>query len=246
MLSHSDLKAGDELCIFYGPRSSAEFLVHNGFVPACDGRPLTNRYDKFTLQLGIAKADPNFDVRRKLLSQLGMASVALFTIALRTKASQVNGQADESTSSENGGSLSEEFVSDVDTSLLTFVRILSADLEQLQKLQAAIAAADSQSNRLVHWLKSPNLFRPDAQHQQESACWWKLDDRVWSFLKTRFELLSSALSRGRSDQKVVACDTDSVLHSIRLLKDSETAILSLAITECQAQLDAIAALLKDS
>ena len=48
----------EEFTIFYGKRTNADFLVHNGFVPAgSDGR-IINAHDSYVLKLGVSKNDP--------------------------------------------------------------------------------------------------------------------------------------------------------------------------------------------
>ncbi|XP_060530828.1 actin-histidine N-methyltransferase isoform X2 [Cylas formicarius] len=63
-LALRDFKAGEQIFIFYGPRSNAEMFVHNGFV--YDG----NQYDTYRLNLGVSKNDPLRDKRKRLLSKL--------------------------------------------------------------------------------------------------------------------------------------------------------------------------------
>ncbi|XP_035217158.1 actin-histidine N-methyltransferase-like isoform X2 [Stegodyphus dumicola] len=43
---------GEEVCMFYGPRTNAEFFAHNGFVY------LDNENDAVEIKLGISKSDP--------------------------------------------------------------------------------------------------------------------------------------------------------------------------------------------
>lgn len=67
-LSVKDFKAGEQVCIFYGERSNAELLVHNGFVFE------DNIHDKVGIQLGVSKSDPLFQKKEKLLSIMKMTA----------------------------------------------------------------------------------------------------------------------------------------------------------------------------
>jgi len=67
-LSVKDFKVGEEVCIFYGERSNAELLVHNGFVFE------DNIHDKVGIQLGVSKSDPLFQKKEKLLSIMKMTA----------------------------------------------------------------------------------------------------------------------------------------------------------------------------
>jgi len=67
-LAVNDFKAGEQVCIFYGERSNADLLVHNGFV--FEG----NIHDKVGIQLGVSKSDPLFQKKEKLLSVMKMTA----------------------------------------------------------------------------------------------------------------------------------------------------------------------------
>lgn len=59
-MANRDFKAGEEFTIFYGKRTNADFLVHNGFVPAAAeaGGCINNPHDSYVLKLGVSKNDP--------------------------------------------------------------------------------------------------------------------------------------------------------------------------------------------
>ncbi|GFS14344.1 histone-lysine N-methyltransferase [Elysia marginata] len=59
--------AGQQILIFYGPRSNGEFLVHNGFVYA------DNEHDRLCLKLGISKGDHLFALKSEVLGKLNLA-----------------------------------------------------------------------------------------------------------------------------------------------------------------------------
>ena len=67
-LSVKDFKAGDQVCIFYGERSNAELLVHNGFVFD------DNIHDKVLIQLGVSRSDALYQMKDKLLTSLEMTA----------------------------------------------------------------------------------------------------------------------------------------------------------------------------
>lgn len=67
-LAVKDFMAGEQVCIFYGERSNAELLVHNGFVFEA------NVHDRVSIQLGVSKSDPLYQMKDKLLSAVGMTA----------------------------------------------------------------------------------------------------------------------------------------------------------------------------
>lgn len=62
--SHCDVKAGNEVTIFYGCRSKGEHLLHNGFVPIYHGK-----FDVLKLKIGIPKTDKTLDAKKKLIQK---------------------------------------------------------------------------------------------------------------------------------------------------------------------------------
>ncbi|XP_076359658.1 actin-histidine N-methyltransferase-like isoform X2 [Tachypleus tridentatus] len=67
-----NVNAGEQVCIFYGVRSNAEFFIHNGFV--C----LENPHDSIVLKLGMSKSDPLFTQKSQLCKQLGLPVTGKF------------------------------------------------------------------------------------------------------------------------------------------------------------------------
>ena len=67
-MSVKDFKAGEQVCIFYGERSNADLLVHNGFVFE------DNVHDKVSIQLGVSRSDPLFQMKERLLAFVGMTA----------------------------------------------------------------------------------------------------------------------------------------------------------------------------
>ncbi|XP_046840000.1 actin-histidine N-methyltransferase-like isoform X2 [Xenia sp. Carnegie-2017] len=59
-------KPGDEVFIFYGPRSNADFFVHSGFYYE------NNKHDLLHIQLGISSSDPLYVLKTQLLSKLAI------------------------------------------------------------------------------------------------------------------------------------------------------------------------------
>ena len=60
--------AGEQVCIFYGERSNAELLVHNGFVFE------ENIHDRVVIQLGVSKSDSLYQMKDRLLTAIGMTA----------------------------------------------------------------------------------------------------------------------------------------------------------------------------
>jgi len=69
-----DYEQGSEFTIFYGRRSSVDFLVHNGFVP------LNYRHDYYNLELGIGANDSSIDKKKAILGKLGLQCHSSFPI----------------------------------------------------------------------------------------------------------------------------------------------------------------------
>lgn len=67
-MSVRDFHVGEQVCIFYGERSNADLLVHNGFVFE------ENAHDKVSIQLGVSKSDPLFQMKERLLASMGMTA----------------------------------------------------------------------------------------------------------------------------------------------------------------------------
>lgn len=62
--------SGGEVCIFYGPRSNLDLLVHNGFLPSDADH---NRHDYFPLRLSLNPNDPLHEVKKQLLLRVKLA-----------------------------------------------------------------------------------------------------------------------------------------------------------------------------
>ncbi|GIY88642.1 actin-histidine N-methyltransferase [Caerostris extrusa] len=66
--SFKSFSRGEEVCMFYGPRTNAEFLVHNGFVYP------ENENDAVEIKLGISKNDPLCSQKNELCSKLNISA----------------------------------------------------------------------------------------------------------------------------------------------------------------------------
>ncbi|XP_044748394.1 actin-histidine N-methyltransferase isoform X2 [Coccinella septempunctata] len=75
-LALTDFKKGEQLFIFYGPRTNAEFFIHNGFIPS------GNVYDSYPIKLGISKCDPLKEKRILLLRKLGLENTQEFKLRI--------------------------------------------------------------------------------------------------------------------------------------------------------------------
>jgi len=69
-----DYQAAEQIFIFYGPRTNAEFFVHNGFVYP------DNEHDGMRLRLGISQDDPLQPKRAELLGRLGIPASGDFML----------------------------------------------------------------------------------------------------------------------------------------------------------------------
>ncbi|KJH45393.1 hypothetical protein DICVIV_08560 [Dictyocaulus viviparus] len=66
VLATRDLQEGEWVGMFYGRRSSAEHLLHNGFVPAGD-----NPFDSYKLKINLSRSDKMFKEKQKFFMKMG-------------------------------------------------------------------------------------------------------------------------------------------------------------------------------
>uniref|UniRef100_A0A0K0DDK7 SET domain-containing protein n=1 Tax=Angiostrongylus cantonensis TaxID=6313 RepID=A0A0K0DDK7_ANGCA len=66
VLGSDDL--GDAVSMFYGRRSCAEHLLHNGFVP-----PDNNPFDSYKLKISLGRSDKMFKEKQKLFVEMGFS-----------------------------------------------------------------------------------------------------------------------------------------------------------------------------
>ncbi|XP_017030448.1 actin-histidine N-methyltransferase [Drosophila kikkawai] len=64
--AQEEFKAGEQFFIYYGDRSNADLLVHNGFVD------LNNRKDYVKIRLGLSPTDPLAEQRARILAKLNI------------------------------------------------------------------------------------------------------------------------------------------------------------------------------
>jgi histone-lysine N-methyltransferase SETD3 len=69
-----DYQAGEQIFIFYGPRTNSELFVHNGFVYP------ENEHEGLRLKLGVSRDDPQQQERSELLCRLGISDVGDFLL----------------------------------------------------------------------------------------------------------------------------------------------------------------------
>uniref|UniRef100_G3MTS6 protein-histidine N-methyltransferase n=1 Tax=Amblyomma maculatum TaxID=34609 RepID=G3MTS6_AMBMU len=74
-----DFDKGEEVTIFYGKRTNAEFFIHNGFVFE------DNRYDAVDIKLGVSKKDPLFAVKSKLCEDHDLSLSGTFALVARDR-----------------------------------------------------------------------------------------------------------------------------------------------------------------
>ncbi|KAK7103751.1 actin-histidine N-methyltransferase-like [Littorina saxatilis] len=70
--AQEDVTAGNQIFMFYGPRSNGEFLVHNGFVYP------ENEHDRLCLKLGISKGDPLCEAKSEVLGKISLQASRSF------------------------------------------------------------------------------------------------------------------------------------------------------------------------
>ncbi|XP_058824718.1 actin-histidine N-methyltransferase [Topomyia yanbarensis] len=73
-LALKDFRKGEQIFIYYGNRSNADFLVHNGFVFP------DNTNSTVSMQLSLNAADELFEQRKKLLETLKLSTAGDYTV----------------------------------------------------------------------------------------------------------------------------------------------------------------------
>ena len=77
-MANRDFVKGEQFTIYYGKRSNADFLVHNGFVYKCisneEKKPtdISSPHDSMVLRIGIARTDPLAQAKYDILDQLSI------------------------------------------------------------------------------------------------------------------------------------------------------------------------------
>lgn len=74
-----DFEKGQEVTIFYGRRTNAEFFIHNGFVFP------ENQHDSVDIKLGISKQDPLYSVKAKLCDDHELTPSGIFALVPRER-----------------------------------------------------------------------------------------------------------------------------------------------------------------
>uniref|UniRef100_A0A8C5QDX6 protein-histidine N-methyltransferase n=1 Tax=Leptobrachium leishanense TaxID=445787 RepID=A0A8C5QDX6_9ANUR len=69
-----DFKAGDQIYIFYGTRSNAEFVIHNGFYFD------NNSHDRVKIKLGVSKSDRLYAMKAEVLARAGIPTSSVFAL----------------------------------------------------------------------------------------------------------------------------------------------------------------------
>ncbi|XP_029453772.1 actin-histidine N-methyltransferase [Rhinatrema bivittatum] len=69
-----DFKEGDQIYIFYGTRSNAEFVIHNGFFFD------DNSHDRVKIKLGVSKSDRLYAMKSEVLARAGIPTSSVFAL----------------------------------------------------------------------------------------------------------------------------------------------------------------------
>ncbi|KAK7000066.1 histone-lysine N-methyltransferase setd3 [Biomphalaria glabrata] len=155
-----DFEAGQQILMFYGPRSNGEFLVHNGFVYP------DNEHDRLCLKLGISKSDPLYTQKSDLLSKLSLAPQRAFYLHLGRFP--------------------------VDGDLMAFLRVFCMDEGVLtEKFSGEVSAGELEA-----------LKDEDSETNNQN------DEKVWTFLQTRANLLLKTYPGSLEEDEAVATRQD--------------------------------------
>ncbi|CAH2327914.1 histone-lysine N-methyltransferase setd3 [Pelobates cultripes] len=69
-----DFKAEEQIYIFYGTRSNAEFVIHNGFFFE------NNSHDRVKIKLGVSKSDRLYAMKAEVLARAGIPTSSVFAL----------------------------------------------------------------------------------------------------------------------------------------------------------------------
>ncbi|KQK77557.1 histone-lysine N-methyltransferase setd3 [Amazona aestiva] len=69
-----DFKAGEQIYIFYGTRSNAEFVIHSGFFFD------NNSHDRVKIKLGVSKSDRLYAMKAEVLARAGIPTSSVFAL----------------------------------------------------------------------------------------------------------------------------------------------------------------------
>uniref|UniRef100_A0A671EAH9 protein-histidine N-methyltransferase n=1 Tax=Rhinolophus ferrumequinum TaxID=59479 RepID=A0A671EAH9_RHIFE len=69
-----DFQAGEQIYIFYGTRSNAEFVIHSGFFFD------NNSHDRVKIKLGVSKSDRLYAMKAEVLARAGIPTSSVFAL----------------------------------------------------------------------------------------------------------------------------------------------------------------------
>ncbi|XP_004584591.2 actin-histidine N-methyltransferase [Ochotona princeps] len=69
-----DFRAGEQIYIFYGTRSNAEFVIHSGFFFD------NNSHDRVKIKLGVSKGDRLYAMKAQVLARAGIPTSSVFAL----------------------------------------------------------------------------------------------------------------------------------------------------------------------
>uniref|UniRef100_A0A8C2CVM4 protein-histidine N-methyltransferase n=1 Tax=Cyprinus carpio TaxID=7962 RepID=A0A8C2CVM4_CYPCA len=69
-----DYKEGEQIYIFYGTRSNAEFVIHNGFFFE------DNAHDRVKIKLGVSKSERLYAMKAEVLARAGIPASSVFAL----------------------------------------------------------------------------------------------------------------------------------------------------------------------
>uniref|UniRef100_A0A673N889 protein-histidine N-methyltransferase n=1 Tax=Sinocyclocheilus rhinocerous TaxID=307959 RepID=A0A673N889_9TELE len=69
-----DYKEGEQIYIFYGTRSNAEFVIHNGFFFE------DNAHDRVKIKLGVSKSERLYAMKAEVLARAGIPASSIFAL----------------------------------------------------------------------------------------------------------------------------------------------------------------------
>ena len=73
-MAQQDFRAGEQIYIFYGTRSNAEFVIHSGFFFD------NNSHDRVKIKLGVSKSDRLYAMKAEVLARAGIPTSSVFAL----------------------------------------------------------------------------------------------------------------------------------------------------------------------
>lgn len=188
-LAGRDFGPGDQVFIFYGARTCAEQLIHNGFVDT------NNSHDALTLKLGLSKSDPLAGQRASLLCKLHILPGGFIWMSYGSSCRTIKSNTNDPQMTRSRGQLRSSYELDrsrsTDNCWPSCACFPWRNNRSVKRFVAFLSLSISCDWLLIGyradwWLQSDH---PSNLMHEECGIETEVESKAWSFLKTRCQLL---------------------------------------------------------